>query len=279
MESFILYCDESAKKGKYFSNFYGGALIKARDREEINNMLINKCECLNFFSELKWTKVTENYLEKYIEFIDLYFNLISASKIKIRIMFTQNVHKASNLNDYHEENRYFLLYYQFIKHAFGLQYIEPKEKYGFHLSALLDELPEKDDRCKEFKEYLNSLEKYPPFRRRGWQISENDVADVNSKNHIILQGLDIILGGMQFRLNDKHKEKIPGTSNRGKRTIAKEKLYKYINKRIRSIYPNFNIGISTGRPNGHTDRWHHPYRHWLFIPSEREYVIGHAKNT
>ena len=133
-------------------------------------------------------------------------------------------------NDYHEENRYFLLYYQFIKHAFGLQYIEPKEKYGFHLSALLDELPEKDDRCKEFKEYLNSLEKYPPFRRRGWQISENDVADVNSKNHIILQGLDIILGGMQFRLNDKHKEKIPGTSNRGKRTIAKEKLYKYINK-------------------------------------------------
>lgn len=46
---------------------------------------------------------------------------------------------------------------------------------------------------------------------------------------------------MNFKLNDMDREKMPGTNRRGKRTIAKEKLYKNILKNIRTIYPNFNI--------------------------------------
>lgn len=72
---------------------------------------------------------------------------------------------------------------------------------------------------------------------------------------------------MQFRLNDKHKRKPKGKWRRGKRTIAKEKLYKLINKRIRKIYSNFNIGITTGIDGDRRNYWNHPYRHWLFIPS------------
>jgi hypothetical protein len=59
--------------------------------------------------------------------------------------------------------------------------------------------------------------------------------------------MDIILGAMAFRLNDLHKEKLDGSNKRGKRTIAKENLYKYILAEIRSFYPNFNIGITTGK--------------------------------
>jgi hypothetical protein len=74
--------------------------------------------------------------------------------------------------------------------------------------------------------------------------------DVSSKDHVILQGLDIILGAIQFRLNDKHLEIPQGKKRRSKRTVAKEEVYKYINSRIGAIYPNFNIGVSTatGRP-------------------------------
>lgn len=270
--NFILYCDESAKKGRYYSNFYGGALVNAKHKSEIEELLKCKCGELNVFSELKWTRITDNYLNKYIEFINLYFDLITENKIKIRIMFTQNALRATNLTEYHEENRYFLLYYQFIKHAFGLQYADASNGEELKLITILDELPEKIDRCIAFRGYLNSLEKYPPFRKRGWKIPESDIADVDSKDHIILQGLDIILGAIQFRLNDKHKEKIEGSRFRGKRTIAKEKLYKELSRRIRGLYPNFNIGISTGKPNGPMDRWSHPYRHWCFVPNEREYI-------
>ena len=69
---------------------------------------------------------------------------------------------------------------------------------------------------------------------------------------------------MQFRLNDKHLDKPPGSNLRGRRTIAKERVYKAISARIRGLRPNFNIGIDTGLDGEKANRWHHPYRHWLF---------------
>ena len=76
--------------------------------------------------------------------------------------------------------------------------------------------------------------------------------------------MDIILGSINFKLNNLDKVKIEGTNKRGRRTIAKEKLYKVILKNIREIYPNFNIGITTGTRGNIKNRWLDPYRHWLF---------------
>jgi hypothetical protein len=47
-------------------------------------------------------------------------------------------------------------------------------------------------------------------------------------------------------------------------TLAKLRIYKHINKRIREIYPGFNIGITTGHQGDKANRWHHRYRHWNF---------------
>lgn len=51
----------------------------------------------------------------------------------------------------------------------------------------------------------------------------------------------------------------------GKRTVLKLKLYKHINNKIREIYPDFNIGISTPLKE-ESDRWFQIYRHWSFKP-------------
>jgi hypothetical protein len=85
-----------------------------------------------------------------------------------------------------------------------------------------------------------------------------------------MQCLDVVLGAMCFRLNDKHLEKLPGRRRRGKRTVAKEKLYKFLLSRIRQIYPGFNIGESTGKGGDWSSLWTHPYRHWKFIPKDHE---------
>ena len=80
----IIYCDESVKKGEYFSNFYGGALLNASDYDHITTAL-NQCKAsLNLTGEVKWTKVSHQYLEKYIAFIDKYFEFIKSGKIKIK---------------------------------------------------------------------------------------------------------------------------------------------------------------------------------------------------
>ena len=101
------------------------------------------------------------------------------------------------------------------------------------------------------------------------KIRKEDIVEVNSKHHLPLQFLDIILGSIQFRLNNKHKEKPLGKKRRGKKTIAKEKLYKHINKKIRETRKGFNVGVTTGAATLE-ERWSHSYRHWCFVPKDYE---------
>lgn len=234
----IIYCDESNIDGRYFSNFYGRALVCSQDLDEINHALIQKKLELNFHGEIKWSKITENYCEKYIQLVDFLFNLISGGKIKIRIMFTQNRHVAKNLTQYHREHEYFLLYYQFIKHAFGLKYYETTEK-TTSVRLYFDKLPDTKEKSMLFKTNLLHLNHNKHLKERGLIFSRENITDVESHKHVILQCVDIILGSMQFRLNDHHKDKPNGEFRRGKRTIAKERVYKHINSHIREIYTQF----------------------------------------
>ena len=180
-------------------------------------------------------------------------------------MFTQNMY-VPHLQDYQLGNGYFLLYYQFIKHAFGLRYCTQD---GETASAqiILDNVPKNSIEFDEFKEYLSSLSSFPIWRRAGFSIDKSAIAGVDSKKHNIMQAVDVILGGMNSRLNEKHTKVIPPAKRRSKRARAKDEVYKKIKDRVFELYPHFNIGISTGTQNGPQDRFGHPYRHWLFIPN------------
>ncbi|HEY8530257.1 MAG TPA: hypothetical protein VIL22_11310 [Paenibacillaceae bacterium] len=139
-----------------------------------------------------------------------------------------------------------------------------------------DELPVNAANKEKFKSFIESLQNTKEFLTANLRIKKENITEVKSDQHVLLQYMDIILGAMYFRLNDLHKVKPEGQRTRGKRTIAKEKLYKHINRRIRAIYPGFNIGISTGTRTP-SDRWNHPYRHWLFIPSQHRIAPEYVK--
>jgi hypothetical protein len=222
---------------------------------------------------VKWNKITSNYQDKYISLIDTFFDLIAADRIKVRIMFTQNTVVPKNLSKRHIEEKYFILYYHFLKLAFGLQYSPPISG-GVRLRIYPDKLPDTAERVAQFKSYLVGLGQSVDFRRLKISISPEDVTEVVSHDHDVLQCLDIVLGAIHFRLNDKHREIPQGQRRRGKRTVAKENVYKHINSRIQAIYPRFNIGISTGHKGDENNRWNHPYRHWLFMPTERTILPG-----
>ncbi len=126
------------------------------------------------------------------------------------------------------------------------------------------------EKSREFAGFLVGLSQTREFREAGIVVDENQIAEVRSHDHDLMQCLDIVLGSIQFRLNDKHKQIPEGSTRRGSRTIAKEKLYNFISRRIREIYPNFNVGVSTGQGDDPTNIWKHPYRHWKFTPREFE---------
>ena len=121
------------------------------------------------------------------------------------------------------------------------------------------------------------LSSYKDFRNVNIALKKENITEVRSHEHVLLQYLDIVPGAMSFRLNDRHKEKPPGKTRRGKRTIAKEKLYRDILSEICYIRPNFNIGESTGMDGEKKNRWRHAYRHWKFHSKQSEYRANLTK--
>ena len=265
--AYIIYCDESADTGIKYRDFFGGCIINSADQYEIIQALQAKKDELNFFAEIKWTKVTENYLDKYCEIIDTFFEYIKSGKIKVRIMFRRTDDSIELPYPNSVDDKYFKLYYQFIKHAFGLMRI-PDECTPTNIIINLDTLPDKKGTRNEFKEYIHKLPDTNDFSNSDITIRSRDIIEIDSKDHILLQCTDIVLGAMNFKLNGFDRLKPPGAYRRGKRTIAKDKLYKHINKKICEIHPNFNIGISTGERGIENPHWNSPYEHWLFKPYE-----------
>jgi len=275
---YIIFCDESDDKGRFYSNFYGGALIEASKQQLLQAELQTVKDALNIFEgEMKWERITEPYADKYISFVNAVFDIIDRGDMKIRIMFTQNRNRPV-LDEYQIGNDYFLLYYQFIKHAFGLQHsVDVGETASATL--LLDDVPANAEKFQQFKLYMSSLSTFPKWSRAGFKIAYEDITDVNSKKHNVLQALDVVLGSMQSRLNEKHTKPIPPAKRRSKRARAKERVYKAIKERIFRLYPNFNVGVSTAIVDGPHLRFDHPYRHWLFVPTNAKVDPGRTKKA
>lgn len=267
-KEYFIWCDESDSKGRYYSNFYGGVLVESHHLSEVQKILGQVCRKLHFFDEIKWHKVSQHYVEKYSKAMDAFFKLIGSGKIKLRIMFTQNAFIATRLTDRHKNDEFFILYYHFIKHAFGFSYCNQTEE-DIYIRLYFDLLPDKLEKRQRFKEYIKGLQASRAFQLNRLKIRKQDIAEVDSKRHLLLQLLDVVLGAICFRLNNKHKDMPVGKRRRGKRTIAKEKLYKHINKKIREVVPGFNVGANTGI-DSKADYRLHPYRHWNFKPSEYE---------
>lgn len=261
--AYLIYCDESADHGPKYSDFFGGCIINSKYQNEIIKALNNKKLELNLHGEVKWTKVTENYLEKYEDLIDVFFDFVQQGKIKIRIMFrptkdTSNYFRTSTVDD-----KYFKLYYQFLKHSFGLMTI-PKTETPTNIIIYMDTLPDKHGKREEFKKFIQGMPNTADFYQTGITIRSRDIIEVDSKEHVLLQCIDIVLGSMNFKLNGYDKERPDGKTRRGKRTIAKEKLYKHIYYRINKIHPVFNAGVSTGNRDFDNPHWESPYEHWVF---------------
>jgi len=275
---YILFCDESEKKGRYYSNFYGGLLVGASCYQSVSSRLNAKKHELNLLSEVKWDKVTERYLDKYLDLMHLFFDELNAGSFKVRIMFQQNAAMHHEILGQHSQVDCFKLYYQFIKHAFGFAHIDVPQD-PIHLRIYLDEISDTRERLMQFKGYIHALQDSHEFREKHIFIRPEDITEVSSHDHVLIQCLDIVLGAIVFRLNEKHREIPVGQKHRGKRTIAKEKLYKAILTRVRLVRPNFNIGVSTGHDGKLSNRWHMPYRHWSFVPADSEFDSRRTKRV
>lgn len=240
--------------------------MRSKDYIEVQEALDARKRELNLLGEIKWTKVSANYLDKYKEMMDLYFRFIKEGKIKVRIMFQatdQIIHEQSESMQYH------LLYYQFIKHAFGLPYRDEYQDEAINLKLYFDEIPDTREQNDDFKAHLCYLQELQQFKKANIRIQHDDISEIDSHKHSIQQCMDIILGAMAFRLNNLHLEIPLGATEPGKKTKAKEALFNHILELIQNAdgVEIFRIEENTG-PDTAKSRWNTPYRHWRFVPAK-----------
>jgi Protein of unknown function (DUF3800) len=268
---YIIYADESDEEGPYFSNFYGGLLVRSPHLPYVLEQLRKTKTELHLHGRAKWQKVTAQYLDKYLALMEAFFDLVDADLVKVRVMFQHRTHVAVGLTDEQKRTTYHLLYYQFLKHAFGLQHAADPRGHSVAVRFYLDQRGGTDEKRAQFRSYIAALGNQPQFRAAKILFPADQITEVALADHDLLQCLDVVLGAMQFRLNDRHKAKPSGAKRRAARTVAKEKLYKAILARVRTIHPGFNIGITTGTKGDRANRWKQAYRHWDFTPSESRY--------
>jgi len=265
----LIYADESRSRAEKFSNFYGGMLVESSHLEEVEERLrsakrehgFDRSHLEGGDSEIKWEKVTEHYLDRYIGFVDELFRLMAESKLRTRVMFTQNAfYGTERVQDAYES-----LYYEFIRTAFGLGHCNPSG-HPTGLRIYLDELPVHGAKASALKQRLHSLEQEPDFRRAQIYVPVRTVAEVRSHEHLLMQAVDVLLGAMQWRLNQQHLRLSPETNRRGRRTVAKDLLFRHVLKAVQRLHPGFNISLTTGTQGDPANRWRAPYRHLKFAP-------------
>ncbi len=271
-KEYIIFCDESDRRGVYFSNFYGGVRVGSRALPLVVEVLGKRKVDLGLTSEVKWEKTDLKIVDRYERMVEAFFNEIALGRLFVRIMFTQNARVATGLTTEHHDESYFILYYQFLKHAFGLRHIPPHTPFP-RLRVYLDEMGETREKVAKFRGFVGGLRNDRYIRATGLILEEHDITEVRSHDHLLMQCLDVVLGSMSFRLNNKHLLRDPVTGQRGKRTVAKERLYEFILGQIKRVTgkPFFNIGITTGLSRNPEARWADPYLHWLFQPREHKF--------
>lgn len=266
---YIIYSDESISKGELYSDFFGGALVSSKDWNEVNTAIAEKKVELNLLGEIKWTKVSVSYLEKYKQMMNLFFLFIKQNKVKLRIMFRESKQIPSQKDQDPIANKYHLLYYQFIKHAFGLPYHDGAKGETVYLRLFFDQIADSSRQNDVFRAHIRHLQGMWLFKKAHIIIRPEDVVEIDSHKHPIQQCMDIVLGSMSFHLNGKHLEIRVGQNKPGNKTQAKEELFNHILQLIKDVNGVEDFDISqTTLPDNAKSRWRSPYRHWKFISAE-----------
>ena len=259
---YILYADESVEKGTHFSNFYGGLMVSSRDRDAVVSLLEAEKVRLNLHGEVKWQKVTLNYLDKYRDLTSLLFELVRDDKLRLRILFTDNSNFPASLAHQKFTQRYLRLYLFLIEKVFDFEFRQPNDAPA-RLRLMLDELPISNDDKRIFRQQLYKLNSGPAFRGGNVLVFPDAIGEIDSRIHVLLQCLDIVLGAMQFRMNARDAD---AACPKGNRPAAKLRLSSHILSLVRSIHPDFRMEIST--PVAPGQGWLGNYRHHLYDAEE-----------
>ena len=200
-KTFNIYCDESCHLENDHKPFmFLGYVSCAYPQVKIHSDYIRGLKKEhNFYAEIKWGKVSKSKLKFYIALIDYFF----ATDLRFRaIGIDKSQVRCADFGKTYDDH-YYTMYYLLLNHNVNVQYA-----YNVYLD-IKDTLSAY--KVNKLKTILNV--KYGVFR---------NVQNIQSKESVLLQLADFILGAISYNRNNTEK------SNEAKNAII-ERIKKHTN--------------------------------------------------
>jgi hypothetical protein len=215
MDKIYIYADESSQDDQPFM-LLGGIALRGSALREFEQAVANLRVTTNMTKELKWSKVTQQKVNEYKAFIDLFFEFNESAKLSFHCMILDNAKIRHKQFSGSYELGFYKFFYQLLIHRFGKTYGPNNDLYVF-----LDQR-QTGYKLDDLRTVLNNgMKKRYKIDRRPFRLVE--FAD--SKKTAAVQIADIILGAIGYRKNKWHLQ--PGAKE------AKVILSEYVLKRAK----------------------------------------------
>lgn len=208
--------------------FFGGIFGSQSLLGRLETELIKIKQVNNLASaEVKWSALKPAKLLAYIQLIDCFFDHLDSANLTYRQMFRDRSfvycdQSGNTSSEKTELDVQFMLFYQFIKHSFGIQFLPVIHDVKHEILVRLD--GHSSQRHKDDLEcYINNLNQH-------W--GRNDIivkaSFIDSKSSNVLQLCDVIMGAAGSYGNKQHQLRSNGQRGMTKAQKPRYDLSKYI---------------------------------------------------
>ena len=206
---FEIYCDEampdlftSQNSGNRRYLMVGGLWVPASLRGKIKEQIHVLRQKHNTWCEIKWSKVSSSRLDFYVDLIEMFFSY--NLDLRFRCIAVDHTQINMALHEYDSELGCYKFYYQLLHH-----WIFDFNEYRVFCDIKTNRDPKRLEVLKRCLQYANL------------SSTIKDIQSLPSKQVVLIQLCDLLLGAVSGRMNNTLKE-----------GSAKSKLVRHLEKRL-----------------------------------------------
>lgn len=273
MNELEIYADEAwthQNDPRRYHTFFGGILGTSAELDRFDQALQKVIASHGLEGEIKWSKLSSANFDGYSSLISGPFaEFVAADRIKYRQMFLDRsyvgVDRGKNVIAPDAASQ-FKLYYQFIKHGFGLRYL-PAHLLPARVRVRLDDYSNQDLK-RETTTFVEMLDR--TYFRLPIQM---ELLFMNSKKSRRLQVCDLLIGAAGSYGNKMQLLRADGRRGMSDKQKLRLEFSKIVYNELRAIdaatrgSKAFNWFETTGLAGDLSNLFSHPMRMWKFKPA------------
>ena len=276
-----IFADEAWTQGGHplhrYWCFLGGVFGETQRLDRFDSALRSITALHGIKGEVKWGKLRANNIACFKDLVDCLIQNLDAGNLKYRQTFLDRRYvwvPSRGQTPLSPLEVQFRIYYQFLKHAFGLRYLPNSTGGPIDIQINLD-----DHSSQSEKQRLMTFAQNLPaqLRRSDFSVS---VSFLNSNRNTLLQISDLVMGAAGSHGNKMQQKRKSGQRGMTSKQKLRQDLCSHIYNGFRTLDAKhrgtkaFNWFETTGHNGSQANRYHHALRIWKFVPASHIVDLG-----